>query len=534
MIAGGFVYLFFLFYILYSPEGCVFCIVYYYKHDNNKTTQIYPIEYSKMVAASVAAANELPINALSVKTQSALFLFHRDLRLVDNIGLYSALETFKKVYTVFIFTPEQVSSQNKYKSNNCVQFMIEALEDLASQLRRFGGELIVLYGNTTNMVKYLIDELSVQAVFFNKDYSPYAVRRDNDVFDMCMKKGVYCVEYHDYSLFEIGTVRNVSGEYYKKFTPFYEAVVRRKVDAPITLARTKPKFIRLAKTTKRLLHRFTLHNAMKQFVGERNPQLLVHGGRKQAIDRLKTAVSEQRYYDDKRDQFTYETTFLSAYIKFGCVSIREVYHTLSKKYGSHSGIIRELIWREFFAHVLYGFPEVMEGSYQPAFKHINWHTSTVKFYKWMNAKTGFPLIDACMRQMNQTGYMHNRGRMLVASFLCKTLLLDWRLGEQYFAQTLTDYDPASNNGNWQGISGTGVDMKPYFRDMNPWIQSQKFDANAEYIKRWVPELNCVSPEHIHHWDSFHKDASNKKVKYPAPIVDYYEQKEKMLEMYSDT
>jgi deoxyribodipyrimidine photo-lyase len=481
----------------------------------------------------VAATKGLPENVLSVKTQNALFVFHRDLRVIDNIGLFSALETFKKVYTVFIFTPEQVSSQNKYKSNNCVQFMIEALEDLASQIRRFGGELIILYGNTINMVKYLIDELSIQAVFFNKDYSPYAIRRDNEVFDMCMKKGVYCVEYHDYLLYEVGSVKNSSGEYYKKFTPFYEAVIRRKVDAPIVFPRIKNKLTRLAKTTKRLLHRFTLHTAMKQFVGERNPQLLVHGGRKLGVDRLKTAITEQRHYDEQRDYFVYETTFLSAYIKFGCISIREVYHAFLKKFGSHSGIIRELIWREFFAHVLYGFPEVMEGSFQPIYKNINWRTSTVKLYKWMNAKTGFPLVDACMRQMNQTGYMHNRGRMLVASFLCKTLLLDWRLGEQYFAQTLVDYDPASNNGNWQGISGTGVDMKPYFRDMNPWIQSQKFDGNAVYIKKWIPELKDVSAEHIHNWSAHCKDTEYKKVKYPSPIVDYYEQKEKMLEMYND-
>lgn len=246
---------------------------------------------------------------------------------------------------------------------------------------------------------------------------------------------------------------------------------------------------------------------------------------------MRKALREQSHYASQRDFFTYETTYLSAYIKFGCVSIREVYHSFRNKYGVSSGIIRELIWREFFAHVLYAYPEVLDGSYQPSLKHISWRMSTKHFYKWMTGQTGFPLVDACMRQMNATGYMHNRGRMLVASFLCKVLLLDWRLGEQYFAQTLTDYDPASNNGNWQGISGTGVDMKPYFRDMNPWIQSAKFDPDAEFIKRWVPELVSVSPQHIHNWEKYHTNKDNKEVKYPSPMVDYAEQKDKMLAMY---
>jgi deoxyribodipyrimidine photo-lyase len=261
---------------------------------------------------------------------------------------------------------------------------------------------------------------------------------------------------------------------------------------------------------------------------------MVEGGRKNALFMLRRALSTQSDYDNTRDFLKNSTTGLSAAIKFGCISIREMYHAFFAKYGRKNGLIRELIWREFFAHVLHNFPEVLSGSYQPRYKRIGWRTgsrATADLKAWKEGRTGFPVVDACMRQLNTTGYMHNRGRMIVANFLIKTLLIDWRMGEQYFAQKLTDYDPASNNGNWQGISGTGVDMKPYFRDMNPWIQSAKFDAGAEYIKRWVPELADVTPRDIHKWYISHKLETYNGVKYGEPIVDYDEQKQKMLVMY---
>jgi deoxyribodipyrimidine photo-lyase len=231
--------------------------------------------------------------------------------------------------------------------------------------------------------------------------------------------------------------------------------------------------------------------------------------------------------------FTSETTFLSAYIKFGCVSIREVYHSFKKVYGLNHGLIRELIWREFFAHVLFAYPNVVGKSYQPRYQHLKWQNSETRLKRWQKGETGFPLIDASMRQLNTTGYMHNRGRMAVATFLVKTLLIDWRHGEKYFATKLTDYDLASNNGNWQGISSTGVDLKPYFRDMNPWIQEIKFDPEAEYIKKWVPELKDVLAKDIHRWTTACQDPKYKSIDYPKPMVDYDEQKEKMLEMYKN-
>ena len=270
-----------------------------------------------------------------------------------------------------------------------------------------------------------------------------------------------------------------------------------------------------------------LQDAIKNFVKNVNQDILVHGGRKSGLQRLRIAKTTQKNYGKTRDFFDKNTSHLSAYIKFGCVSIREVYHEFSHI----ESFINELTWREFFAHVLDAYPEVVGQSYQKKFRKIKWSRNKTHFEKWKQGNTGVPIVDACMRELNSTGYMHNRGRMAVASFLIKTLLIDWRWGEKYFAQQLTDYDVASNNGNWQGISGTGVDMKPYFRDMNPWIQSAKFDKDAKYIKKWVPELENVPSRDIHKW--YETVDNHKTISYPKPIVDYFAQKDEMMKMYKE-
>jgi len=267
---------------------------------------------------------------------------------------------------------------------------------------------------------------------------------------------------------------------------------------------------------------------LRKYVGGTDTDIWVKGSRTAGLVRLKMALKSHSHYSRDRDNLAYETSGLSAYIKFGCISIREVYHAFVKTYGRSSGIVRELIWREFFAHVLYGFPKALDGY---VYKRVSWRRSKSDFEKWKHGQTGFPVVDACMRQMNHTGFMHNRGRMIVANFLVKTLLIDWKWGERYFAQMLTDYDVASNNGNWQSISGTGVDQKPYFRDMNPWIQSAKFDTDAVFIKRWVPELYNVPAKEIHKWDFYCEDTKHRSVQYPKPMVSYVEQKAEMMDMY---
>jgi deoxyribodipyrimidine photo-lyase len=455
-----------------------------------------------------------------------LFIFHRDLRISDNIGLNSAANSCDKLYTCFIFTPEQVTYKNEYKSNNSVQFMIESLVELNNDIKNKEGELLCFFGNPTNILNYLIDKLELTSVFFNRDYSPYAIKRDNEAKQLCDKYGIVCQTHSDYYLYEPGTVLVESSQNaYKKYTPFYNTVLKKSVSSPV-IKRKIP--FEIVKTN--LKYTISLKDAMSRFV-KINPDILVNGGRTNAKNKLIDALRDQGLYDRTRDLFKCKTTHLSAYIKFGCVSIREVYHAFKKQFGLDHGLIRELIWREFFAHVLYCYPEVVGKSYQPKYRSLKWSRSETNIENWKKGETGFPIVDASMREMNATGYMHNRGRMTTASFLIKTLLIDWRVGEQYFAQKLTDYDIASNNGNWQGISGTGVDMKPYFRDMNPWIQSYKFDINAEYIKKWVPELKRVDASDIHNWDQMYQSAKYKDIKYPKPIVDYYSQKEKMLEMY---
>lgn len=469
---------------------------------------------------------ENPTKPHAESLENGLFVFHRDYRLTDNTGLIQATSRCRRLYCCFIFTPDQVA-KNSYRSDHSIQFMIESLEDLQQDIIKHHGELLFFYGNHVSILSQIIEKLNIQGVFFNDDYTPYAIQRTLKTTKLCEQKKIDCQSFSDYYLFSPGTILNGQGESYKKFTPFYDSAMTQLGSIqPVVHKQSFP----FSKTTIPLPHKITLENAKSHFY-EENPELLVNGGRTHGIKRLHSALQNQGHYDRDRDNLTYETTFLSAYIKFGCVSIREVYFSFAKKYGKKCGLIRELMWREFFASILFHFPEVVGQSYQPKYKHIQWSHSTAHFEKWKKGMTGFPIVDAGMRQMNATGYMHNRVRMMTASFLVKTLLLDWRWGEKYFAQRLTDYDIASNNGNWQGISGTGVDMKPYFRDMNPFIQSKKFDKEAEYIQKWVPELKEVLPKDIHKWDIMCNDEKYKQIDYPAPILDYGEQKQKMLALY---
>jgi deoxyribodipyrimidine photo-lyase len=417
-----------------------------------------------------------------VRNHTGLFVFHRDLRLSDNTGLQELLEVCDKVYVAFIFTPEQVV-HNPYKSKNAIQFMLECLADLQTQVREHGGELIMLYGNHTSMCSYLIDTYHITMVANNADYSPYARKRDAELEELCMRKNVYYLEYTDYTLHPIGTlVSKSSGEVFKMFTPFYDNVVHLPISKPRPFRNTnKIVSVRPSK------HSISLREATARFLGTPNPHLHVHGGRKLGLAQLKKAMRTQSKYTQKRDIFIYETTFLSAYIKFGCVSIREVHTNLTRVYGQSSGIIRELLWREFFAHLLYAFPTTLTTSYRTLPDGVEWKSRPAALKNWMHGTTGLPMIDACMRQLNTTGYMHNRGRMLVATYLTKTLGIHWKHGAQYFAQQLVDYDPASNSGNWQYLSSTGVYANPWFRTMSAEIQQKKYDTEHEYINKWCDD-----------------------------------------------
>ena len=453
--------------------------------------------------------------------ENGLFIFRRDFRVVDNIGLNLLNSKCKHVYPIFIFTPEQVTGANKYKSDNAVQFMIESLSDLDSQIRSMGGKLLVFYGHNEKIVGELINALQIDCVGFNADYSPYAIKREIGIIQLCNKKGVAVEFGHDYYLHPPGTILNGTGQTYQKFTPFYEASLRKKVDAPVGVRK-----IHFSTTGKHLSNTITLDAALKRFT-KVNPDILVHGGRKHGLQQMKVAAKNISHYSKTHNSLSHSTSQLSAYIKFGCISIREVY----KAFRSKHDFIRQLFWRDFYANILFAFPQVLGHSLKPKYDKIHWKHNSNWFHKWCIGETGFPVVDAGMRQLNATGYMHNRARLIVSSFLIKTLLISWEKGEQYFATKLTDYDPASNNGNWQWTMGGGADSQPFFRIFNPWLQLKEYDPDCEYVKTWIPELKDVPVKDILHWDT--EWQNNKNCKYCKPMIEYSEQKDKILQMYKE-
>jgi deoxyribodipyrimidine photo-lyase len=465
---------------------------------------------------------------MSEKFENGLFIFRRDFRIVDNNGLNLINQHCKNIYTIFIFTPEQVTNTNQFKSDNAVQFMIESLEDLESQISNKGGKLYSFYGHNEKIVSQCIKEFNIDVICFNLDYTPYAIKRDNEIIALCEKMKTYVMYDYDYYLHEPGSILTGSKTPYQKFTPYYQAAMKKKIQAP---QHENTKKLHLTYTKKTIPNRISLNDAMHKFTKE-NSDILVHGGRENALRQLSRANKTQGHYSSTHNELSKSTSELSAYIKFGCVSIREVYHVLKTKHE----LIRQLVWRDFYANILYSFPHVLGNAMKKNYNKINWHHNSNHFEAWREGMTGFPIVDAGMRQLNQTGYMHNRARLITASFLVKTLLISWEHGEKYFAKKLTDYDPASNNGNWQWIASTGADSQPFFRIFNPWEQAKNFDPNAEYIKKWVPELRDVPVKDIMNWGdeslSRTPSTSAEKIKYPKPIVDYSKQKKLALKMYN--
>ena len=457
---------------------------------------------------------------MTTNFENGLFIFRRDLRIIDNNGLNLLNDNCKNIFTIFIFTPEQVGNGNKYKSDNSVQFMIESLQDLASQISKAGGHLYTFYGHNDTVVADCIKAWNINLVCFNLDITPYAKERDEKIIKMCENMKCYVMYDYDYYLCEPGSVLNGSGMTYQKFTPFYNTAKKIKVEKPAS-----KRHLSLKKGDSHISNKITLDEAMKKFVGNENPDILVHGGRENAIKQIHIAAKNIKHYEKSRDELSKPTSQLSAYIKFGNISVREVYYAFK----SNHAFIRQLYWRDFYSGVLYSFPRVLGHALKPKYDKIKWHNNERWFQAWCKGETGFPAVDSGMRQLNATGYMHNRARLIVASFLIKTLLIDWKEGEKYFASKLTDYDPASNNGNWQWCSSSGADSQPFFRIFNPWRQTEEYDPDCEYIKTWIPELKDVPNKDILNWEIEY--VTYKDIKYPKPICDYKEQKDKVLSMY---
>lgn len=431
---------------------------------------------------------------------TSLFIFRRDLRLYDNTALHEALRLSEQVITCFIFDPRQIAP-HPYQSRPGLQFMLQSIDDLQQQLQSAGGNLALYRALPEQIVKQLVEQQRIQAVFINDDYTPFSLQRDNQLAAVCKQIGITLHTFPDILLSEPEQALKKDKTAYKVFTAFYNNVRQFPVALPQAL--NKMNFLAIASDT-----------AVDQLNIPRT-ETVIKGGRNQALSILDRLGDYADYQNTRDFPALNATTKLSGYLKFGSCSVREVYYAVTEQLGSEHPLVRQLYWRDFFTHIAYYYPQVFGRAFLEKFANLHWDNNSAYFQAWCNGKTGFPIVDAGMRELNATGYMHNRVRMIVASFLVKDLHIDWRWGERYFAQNLVDYDPCVNNGNWQWAASTGCDAQPYFRIFNPWLQQLKFDSDCRYIYRWLPELQIFPPKIVHQWDKKYCTCS-----YPAPIVDH--------------
>lgn len=454
-----------------------------------------------------------------------IHLFRRDYRLDDNLALLEACKECDSIIPVFVFTYDQIRD-NPYKSNNCVQFLCESLTDLNTQLE---GRLHIYYGNVEEILVKIVKSTGATLISMNMDYTAYGAKVEKllqDKLEVDMKLSMIIKE--DIALNPMGSVRTTGGLIYTKFTPYFRAASKLPVNKPI-----KNKFTNYHKGISGIPGAVNISEIKKFHDNVINEHLVHRGGRSEAMKILKN-IKDFKEYNDSRNNLNYKTTQLSAYNKFGCVSIREVYWSVVNSIGKSSQILEQLYWRDFFYTLSYYHPEIYKTALNPKWRDIKWTDDASLFKAWCEAKTGVPIVDAAMREINNTGFMHNRARLIVSNFLVRMLNVDWRRGEHYFAKMLYDYDPAQNNFGWQvsaSVSGTEsriLDQTIY----NPWLQSMKFDVECEYIKKWMPELKDVPARDLHRWNERGEDyIKHKGVKYIMPIVDYKSAREENLKLY---
>lgn len=399
----------------------------------------------------------------------SIFWFRRDLRLNDNIGLNEALKTGKKIITIFIFDQEILSDLEKDDAR--VSFIHAKLKDLNSELMKFGSSLLVLNNSVIEAWKSIVSNYKIECVFFNHDYEPYALKRDEAISQFLKKNNIPVYSFKDHVFFEKNEIVKADGTPYTVYTAYKNKWLETFNQLP-----------KYEITDHQALLKINLLNVQFNF-----PDLEEIGFQQSRIIAPEFDLKKVTQYEQFRDiPSKNHTTHIGHHLRFGTVSIRSLVYYASKK---NQTFLSELIWRDFFSQILYHFPNVITQSFKPQYDFIQWQNDEVLFEKWCNGKTGYPIVDAGMRELNATGFMHNRVRMIAASFLVKHLLIDWRWGEAYFAEKLLDFDLASNNGNWQWAAGCGCDAAPYFRVFSPRIQQEKFDPNQVYVKKWVPEFN---------------------------------------------
>jgi deoxyribodipyrimidine photo-lyase len=449
---------------------------------------------------------------------TVIHLFRRDYRLVDNTALNEALKTGKEVLPIFIFDPRQQREQNEYFAEHSFRFLVKSLEELDAALKEKESKLHIYKEDPQNILEFLIKEKDVSAVYVNADYTPFSKKRDEQLKAICEKHKVQWHSYEDALLHPIDIIKNQEGKPYRVFTPFYKEGMKHDIAAPHTESGT---FRRIRDDYQINFEDITIDNEL---------EMAVQPGRKAAINILESLADYQNYSKTRDFPIKDATTHLSAHHKFGTVSVREVAYFIMEALGREHALLRQLYWREFYYAISHHFPKVYGHAFNPSFEEVEWENNEEKFNRWKEGKTGFPLVDAGMRELVQTGYMHNRVRMVVASFLTKDLHIDWRWGERFFAQYLLDYDPAQNNGNWQWSASTGADGAPYFRIFSPWRQQERFDPDCEYIKKWISELRDLEAKAIHNMEK-NRPLGLSDSDYPKPIVNHKEEADKAKTYY---
>jgi len=447
---------------------------------------------------------------------TAIYIFTRDIRLEDNIPLIEALKENKNVLPIFIFNPLQISDKNSYKSNNSIQFLIECLDDLNNRLIEKGSRLFYFYGDTDDIIKKIIkksDKYEISSVYISKDYTFFAKNREKNLEKICKEFNINFIVRENHMLTGVDKVKKDNGEYYKKFTPYYRTALQINIDEPMKNSYKNyiKKSYEFDFEYKKDIHNFYTNN----------DDILVHGGRENAIKILKNIKKFSNYNNDREIPSISGTTYLSAYLKFNVVSIREVYKYFNKTLSGKNKLFTQLYWRDFYMHIMYHYNPIKSNRKY----NLKWDNNTTWIKKWKDGETGIPIIDAAMKKMNTCGWMHNRCRMIVSNFFIKIMRCDWTIGEKYFAQTLVDYDPANNNGGWLWSCGSqklagfdfSLDSQPYFRVFNPWRQAEKYDSECEYIKKWLPQLKDVPVKDILNWNEKYQDY--KDIDYPKPMID---------------
>lgn len=470
---------------------------------------------------------------------TSIVWLRRNLRLDDNRTIALALAESDEVIFVHLWDAERPT----FGSTNRLAFLIESLNDLELQCSDVGTRLIIRSGTTNETLATLIKETNATHVYYDNNYEAYERVRDEKAFSTARKLGVVCIGVKDNVLFEKGEVVTGEGKPYTVYTPFKKNVWQRLDEAT---ALVKPPSSYKPYSNINLLTSYSLPSVDKLPKGNLSPKRLQIGGSKVARELWglwkKTNLGE---YKEKRDELSLAqgTSKLSAHLKFGTISVRRLIGESfaiaatnpDAKFGAET-YISELLWREFYYGILQSFPRVESEAFQKRYSLIKWEENQSHLRSWKEGKTGVPVVDAAMRELLETGYMHNRARMIVASFLTKDLLINWQHGEIHFMEYLTDGDIAQNNGGWQWSASTGTDAQPYYRIFNPYLQSKKFDPDGEYIKRFVPELQNIPSKWIHepHLLSPIELASygvELGKDYPFPIVDHYLQREKAKQMF---